>query len=227
KRLLGVAAFERNKNPLSNKYSGFEFGDSGESEKKSRMELQEQTLDAQGNGKLQIDLSPVASTRSPFTARATVSLLESGGRPIVRSIERVVWPAAVLVGVRPLFVGDYAREGSRAEFEVLRTDRDGNLKAAASMQVRLFRENRDYYWRFDDQRGWHSGFTETEELVETSSLTIPAGGRGKLGVPVKYGRYHVEIIDQDTNQTLRDRFYAGRNPQADEQQDTSAGRQGP
>src|SRR5262245_26929024 len=168
-RLLGVSEFERNKNPLASKYPGFEFGDSGEAEKKKRTELSEQVLDGQGNGKVQLDLSPVGSNVSPFTVRATISLLETGGRPIVRSIERVVWPVAVLVGVRPLFEGDYAREGSRVEFEVLRTDRDGNLKAAASMPVRLFRENRDYYWRFDDQRGWHSGFTETEELVETSS----------------------------------------------------------
>ena len=217
-RLLGVAEFERNKNPLASKYPGFEFGDSGENEKKTRTELPEKMLDGQGNGKVQIDLSPVESNHSPFTARATISLLETGGRPIVRSIERVVWPAAVLVGVRPLFAGDYAREGSRVEFEVLRADRDGNLKAAASMPVRLFRENRDYYWRFDDQRGWHSGFTETEELVETSSVTVPAGGRGKVVVPVKYGRYRLEILDRDTNQTLRYRFYAGWSAQADETQ---------
>jgi len=217
-RLLGVAEFERNKNPLANRYPGFEFGDSGENEKKTRRELPEQMLDGQGNGRVQIDLSPLASNHSPFTARATLSLLETGGRPVVRSIERVMWPAAVLVGVRPLFAGDYAREGSRAEFEVLRSDRDGNLKAAASMPVRLFRENRDYYWRFDDQRGWHSGFTETDELVETSSVTIPAGGRGKLVVPVKYGRYRLEILDGDTKQTLRYRFYAGWSAQSDETQ---------
>src|SRR5262249_44891675 len=217
-QLMGVAEFERNKKPLAGKYPGFEFGDSGESDKKTRMEFAEQMLDAQGNGKVQIDLSPVSSYSSPFTARATLSLLESGGRPIVRSIERVVWPAAVLTGVRPLFAGDYAREGSRAEFEVLRADRDGNLRAAASMPVRLVRENRDYYWRFDDQRGWHSGFTETEELVETSSVTLPAGGRGKLVVHVKYGRYRLEIFDEDTKQTLRYRFYAGWSAQLDETQ---------
>src|SRR5262249_321014 len=217
-RLLGVVEFERNKNPLANKYPGFEFGDSGENEKKNRTELPEQTLDAQGNARAQISLDPVSSNRSPFTARATLSLLETGGRPVVRSIERVVWPAAVLVGVRPLFAGDYAREGSSAEFEVLRTDRDGNLKAAVSMPVGLFRENRDYYWRFDDQRGWHSGFTETEELVATSSVTVPAGGRGKVVVPVKYGRYRLEILDRDTNQTLRYRFYAGWSAQTDETQ---------
>src|ERR1051326_4920514 len=199
-RLLGVVEFERNKNPLANKYPGFEFGDSGESESKTRKELQEQTLDREGAARVQIDLSPVGSYHSPFTARATLSLLETGGRPVVRSIERVVWPAEVVVGVRALFAGDYARKGSRAEFEVLRTDRAGNLKAAASMPVRLFRENRDYYWRFDDQRGWHSGFTETEELVETSSVAIPAAGRGKLTMPVKYGRYRLEILDADTKQ---------------------------
>jgi alpha-2-macroglobulin len=216
--LLGVVAFERNKNPLANQYPGFEFGDSSENETRIRRELPEQMLDAQGVARTQIDLAPVASTRSPFTARATFSLLETGGRPIVRSIERAVWPAAVLVGVRPLFAGDYAREGSRAEFEVLRTDRDGNLKSATSMPVRLFRENRDYYWRFDDQRGWHSGFSETDELVETSSVTVPAGGRGKVMVPVKYGRYRLEIFDRDTNQTLRYRFYAGWSAQSDETQ---------
>jgi len=217
-RLLGVAQFERNKNPLAAKYPGFEFGDSGESEKRSRTELPELRTDAQGKASITIDLSPVATNTSPFTVRATLSLLESGGRPVVRSIERVIWPASTLIGVRPLFVGDYAREGSRVEFEVLRSDRDGNLKAGTSMPVRLFRENRDYYWRFDDQRGWHSGFTETDELVETSSVIVPAAGRGKLLVPVQYGRYRLEILDPETTQSLRYRFYAGWSARSDETQ---------
>jgi alpha-2-macroglobulin len=217
-RLLGVVEFERNRNPLAKKYPGFEFGDSGENDKKTRRELQDQTLDAQGAAKVNIDLAPLAMNHSAFTVRATLSLLESGGRPVIRSIERVVWPAALLVGVRPLFTGDYAREGSNAEFEVMRADHDGNLKAGASMPVRLFRENRDYYWRFDDQRGWHSGFTETEELVQTSSVTIPAGGRAKITIPVQYGRYRLEILDRDTNETLRYRFYAGWSAHSDETQ---------
>jgi uncharacterized protein YfaS (alpha-2-macroglobulin family) len=37
-------------------------------------------------------------------------------------------------------------------------------------------------------------------------------------VPVKYGRYRLEIQDRDTNQTLRYRFYAGWNAQSDETQ---------
>ncbi len=217
-RLLGVAQYERNKNPLAKVYPGFEFGDAADDDFRSRKELEELALDAEGETLATIDLSAVARRRSAFTVRGTFSLLESGGRPVVRSIERVVWPAPVMVGVRPLFAGDYAKENSPVEFEVVRSDRDGKLKPAAAMPVRLFRENRNYYWRFDDQRGWNSGFTETDELVETSAVTVPSGGRGKLRVPVRYGRYRLEVMDPETGLLSAYRFYAGWSARTDEEQ---------
>jgi uncharacterized protein YfaS (alpha-2-macroglobulin family) len=218
-RLLGVVQYERSRNPLPARLPGFEFGDANEEAAKTREELPEMRLDASGHAKLEIDLRPVVARTSPFAVRATLSLLESGGRPVVRSIERVHWPAPILLGVRPLF-GDYARENSPVEFEVVRADATGALKGAQSAPVRLFREDRHYYWRFEDQRGWHSGFTETEELVETASVTIPAGGRGKLLLPVRYGRYRLEIADPETGLTLRYRFYAGWSARADEAEGT-------
>ena len=217
-RLLGVIQYERNKNPLAQKLPGFEFGDVNEDSARQRKELEETTLDEDGEAKLTIDAAPVAERHSPFTLRATLSLLESGGRPVIRSIERVFWPAATLVGVRPLFVGDYAREGSLAEFEVARANAEGKLFPAAALPARLFREDRQYYWRFEDQRGWHSGFTETDELVHSAALAIPAAGRGKLAVPVKYGRYRLEIFDPETGMTTKYRFYAGWNAKSDEAQ---------
>ncbi|MPZ42999.1 MAG: alpha-2-macroglobulin family protein [Betaproteobacteria bacterium] len=214
-RLLAVVQYERSRNPLAAKLPGFEFGDANEDGAKTRQELPEVRLDASGNAKLEVDLKPVAERTSPFSVRATLSLLESGGRPVVRSIERVHWPAPILLGVRPLF-GDYARENSPVEFEVVRVDATGAMTGVQSAPVRLFREDRHYYWRFEDQRGWHSGFTETEELVETATVTIPAGGRGKLMLPVRYGRYRLEIADPQTGLTLRYRFYAGWSARTDE-----------
>lgn len=217
-RLLGAVQFERNKNPLAQKLPGFEFGDSNEDSQKQRVELEERTLDDEGRAAIDVDLAPASGKDSPYTVRATLSLLESGGRPVIRNIERTLWPAPVLVGIRPLFVGDYAREGSMAQFEVVRSDAEARLHGAKALPVRLFRENRDYYWRFDDQRGWHSGFAESDELVGSFNIDIPAGARGKLGVPVKYGRYRVEITDPETQQTLKYRFYAGWSARADETQ---------
>ncbi|MCL2021659.1 MAG: alpha-2-macroglobulin family protein [Betaproteobacteria bacterium] len=217
-QLLGVVVFERQKNPLARQLPGFEFGDSNEDSQRQRVELPPAELDANGELALDINLEPASGKRSPTTARATLSLLESGGRPVVRNFERVIWPHPVLIGIRPLFTGDYARQGSIAQFEVARADADGKLSAGDDLPVRLFRENRDYYWRFDDQRGWNSGFTETDELVGTFSVSVPEGGRGKLEVPVKYGRYRVEIHDPETGQTAKFRFYAGWNARDDESQ---------
>jgi alpha-2-macroglobulin len=217
-RLLSVVQFERNKNPLAKQLPGFEFGDANEEAVKLREELPESSLDDQGQGTVTVGLDKLANRHSPFNVRTTLSLLESGGRPIVRNLERVSWPADKLIGVRPLFVGAYAKEGSLAEFEVVRVDPTGKLLAGSGLPVRLFREDRHYYWRFEDQRGWHSGFTETDELVETTLTATPAGGRGKLGVPVRYGRYRLEILDPETGQTLKYRFYAGWSARDDETQ---------
>lgn len=217
-RLLGVVQFERDVNPLAKQFPGFEFGDVNETEKKTRKELEEHTLNDEGKASVDIDLSPAANRHSPYLVRTTLSLLESGGRPVVRSIEKVIWPAPVLVGVRPLFSGKYAPENSPVDFEVIRVDSAGKLQASSAMPVRLFRENRNYYWSFGDQGGWQSGFTETDELVATSTVSTAADARGKLRLPVKYGRYRLEILDPATNQSLVYRFYAGWSAQEDESQ---------
>ncbi|EXI89449.1 MAG: hypothetical protein AW11_01540 [Candidatus Accumulibacter regalis] len=216
--LIGVVTSERNRNPLAQKLPGFVFGDADEESVKARRELPATTLDDQGQAAVDVALETVVERRSPFTVRATLSLLESGGRPVVRSIERVFWPAPVLVGLRPMFVGAYARENTPAEFEVVRATADAALHAGTALPVRLFREDRQYYWRFDDQRGWHSGFTEGNELVATTQVSVPAGGRGRLSLPVTYGRYRVEVFDPETGQTTRFRFYAGWSAKDDETQ---------
>lgn len=217
-RLLGVVNTERNKNPLEKKLPGFVFGDANEDSVRSRNELPEMGLDDEGKTDISVDLAPVQKRLSPFSVRATLSLLESGGRPVVRSIERTWWPAPVLVGLRPMFVGAYAREGSNAEFEVAVADSAGALKAGTALPVRVFREDRNWYWRFDDQRGWHSGYNETDELVATSQVSVPAGGRGKVLVPVKYGRYRIEVLNPETKLVTRYRFYAGWSAKDDETQ---------
>lgn len=215
-RLLGLAEFSRNLNPLAARYPGFEFGDANDSALHVRQQLDEQKLDETGHVAFDIGVDPAANAHSPVTVRATLSLLESGGRPVVRNLERTIWPAPVLTAVRPLFSGDYAPEDGAADFEVIRTDQAGNLKAASGLPVRLFRENRNYYWRYDDQRGWNSGFTDSDELVYTGSVDVPLNARGRIHVPVKYGRYRLEILDPLTGQTQIYRFYAGWSAQGDE-----------
>ena len=113
--------------------------------------------------------------------------------------------------MRPQFDSDVAREGTPAAFEVIRANAQGKVEPLAQAQVRLFREERQYYWRFDDQRGWNSGYTETDELVDSREIALK--DRAQLTLPVKWGRYRLEIADPETGETMRYRFYAGWNAQ--------------
>ncbi len=205
-RLLGTLAIERERYALAAQWPGFLFGDFSDDERKQRRDLDESELDSKGDALVVVPVD-VAGTASPMKVRASFSLLESGGRPVVRSIERTVWPAPALIAVRPLFDRDVAREGAIAEFEAVRLDSQGQVQPLKAAQLRLYREERVYYWRFDDQRGWNSGFTETDDLVE--SRTIAMTDRVKFGMAVKWGRYRLEVSDPESGQTFKYRFYAG------------------
>ncbi|MDX3904216.1 MAG: alpha-2-macroglobulin [Pigmentiphaga sp.] len=205
-RLLGMVSIERDRYALPVQWPGFLFGDFADDDRTQRRDLEETTLDAQGAAAVAVPVD-VTGVASPMAVQASFSLLESGGRPVVRSVERSVWPAPSLIAIRPLFDRDVAREGAVAEFEAVRVDAQGRTVPLEGAQLRLYREDRVYYWRFDDQRGWNNGFTETEELVESRTVALP--GRVKLGVPVKWGRYRLELTDPEHGATLRYRFYAG------------------
>ena len=205
-RLLGSVATERLRIPLPQAWPGFIFGDFADDAAKKRQELPEGALDEAGKAEVGVPVD-TAERKSPMVVRASFSLLESGGRPVVRSIERAWWPAPVLVGLRPLFDRDVAQEGGLAEFEVARVTQDGKFAPAKELQIKLVREDRRWYWRYDDNRGWTSGYNVEEEIAE--ARTMPLATRAKIAVPVGWGRYRIEILDVETRQTTRYRFYAG------------------
>jgi uncharacterized protein YfaS (alpha-2-macroglobulin family) len=208
--LQASATTERQRLALPQSWPGFIFGDVADDTARQRQDIGESTLDEAGKASISVPLQ-FAERSSPMKLRAVFSLLESGGRPVVRSVERSWWPADTLVGVRPLFERDVAQEGSLAGFELVRVNTAGKLVPAKGLQVRLVREDRQWYWRYDDQRGWHSGYNEAEELVDARSLDINA--RTTVSLPVTYGRYRLEVLDPTTQQTARYRFYAGWNAQ--------------
>ncbi len=205
-RLLASVAVERQRLALPQPWPGFIFGDFADDSARKREELPETELDDGGKASVDVPLD-MAERRSPMRLRASFSLLESGGRPVVRSVERSWWPAEALVGIRPLFERDVAAEGGLAAFELIRVNPQGKAVPAKGLQVKLVREERQWYWRYDDQRGWHSGYHTDEELIEARTLDV--GARTQIALPVRYGRYRLEVLDAATRQTARYRFYAG------------------
>lgn len=215
-RLVASAAIERLRLALPQAWPGYVFGDVDDDARKGREEVEDTELDAQGHARVELPTRPGLGPaggrplNSPMLLRGSFSLLESGGRPVVRSIERPLWPAAELIGVRPLFDRDVAEEGQAAGFELVRVDAQGRfvpLPAGAPATLRLIREDRSYHWRHDDQKGWHAGYTEVDEPVADARLALRE--RERVSLPVGYGRYRLEVQDPQTGLMLRYRFYAG------------------
>jgi uncharacterized protein YfaS (alpha-2-macroglobulin family) len=206
-RLLVAAATSRQRFALPQQWPGFLFGDFADDESNKRQEVDERELDEQGRAKVSLPL-PELRPDSPMLVRGSFSLLESGGRPVVRSIERVLWPAQKLLAVRPLFDRDVAPDNAPASFELIRVDANGKPQPLKKAPLRLVREDRQWYWRHDDQRGWHSGYTETDELIESGPVVLQ-GERTRVTLPVRWGRYRLEVDDPETGLTLRYRFHAG------------------
>ncbi|ADV27178.1 alpha-2-macroglobulin domain protein [Pseudoxanthomonas suwonensis 11-1] len=191
-------------------WPGYAFGDATVDLPRDPRDVLDTEFDA--NGRLEADLElPEEAARAKTPVKVTVlgEVHESGGRPVSRSLQRVLWPAPALVGVRPLFEpADGAPAESNAGFELVRVDAQGKPQPARGLELTLVRELRDYHWRRDDSGGWNHDFTRRFENVETRKLdagTSPV----RFDVPVAWGEYRIDVFDPATGLTMRYPFHAG------------------
>ncbi len=191
-------------------HKDFYFGDPTINLPREAKDVVDDKLDE--NGKLEHDIEIADATKpaTPIAAMLSGSVYETGGRTVTRTLKRTVWPADVLVGVRPLFD---LKEGSdargRAGFELIRSNSNGDLLAGKNLKLTLVRERRDYHWTWDNESGWHFDYNERYEDAETRDLDAQARKVVKFDVPVDWGNYRIEILDPATGLTSRLPFFAG------------------
>ncbi len=203
---LAVAAEQH---PLE-QLPGWFFGDPSMALPKEAKDVVDTKLDAQGKLQQDIALPAEAKPLAPIAAIVSGSVYESGGRSVNRSLKRVLWPAAELVGVRPLFDDkEGADANASAGFELGRFGRDGKPHPGKALRVTLVREHRDYHWSYDDDgNGWDYDFTRRYEDVETR--TVDAGASPlRIDFPVEWGDYRLDVFDPATRLTMRYPFTAG------------------
>ena len=185
------------------------FGDPTISLPRAARDVLDEALDAKGELARELALpEEVAEPAAPVAVVLTGSVYESGGRPVTRSLKRVLWPAPQLVGVRPLFdIKEGAPANGVAGFELLRSDADGKL-SAGQVEVRLVRELRDYHWLRTDS-GWSFDYTARYQTVETRPLQLRADGGERIDFRVEWGEYRLEVTDPATGLVTRVPFVAG------------------
>ncbi|WP_268798139.1 alpha-2-macroglobulin family protein [Pseudomonas huanghezhanensis] len=187
---------------------GYQFGSITEEELSQDLEIEESTLDANGELALSID-SQWAKALSPLQLILQASLQESGGRPITRRLIQPVWPAEQMPGLRGLFDGEATDGDGPVEFELLMADREGHKLAAENLKVRLIRERRDYYWSYSDSDGWSNHYNEKFLNLSEETVSVKKDSTAKISFPVEWGPYRVEVEDPATGLISSVRFWAG------------------
>ncbi len=188
---------------------GFEFGNLLDERFQRHQELADITLDSEGKATLHIP-SAWSEVKTPLKVSVVGSLYESGGRPVTRAHPVLVWPAETVLGIRPHFGDSNPEPGTVVKFDLVNANIKGELKKADNVELTLIREDRQYFWEFNQQRGWHWNYSEKEFPVATETHAIGEKAT-EVSFPVDWGRYRLEAKNTANNIISSFRFFVGYN----------------
>ncbi len=188
-------------------FPGYVFGLSDEAVTAQRLELEDMPkTDAAGKAAFPIELDKLAATTRPLEARITISMAESGGRAVERNLTLPVTPDANMIGVKPAFSGRSLADGANADFDVVMMAPDGSKQAAKDLHYELLKVTTSYQW-YRQNGQWQYEPVKRTERVADGKLDIGADKPARLSLPVKWGRYRLEVSGGDIVTSLN--FDAG------------------
>lgn len=163
--------------------------------------------DAAGQAAVTLYFPKIERADRPLRADISVTVSEGSGRPVERRIDKLLTPAAPMIGIKPDFE-DVASRGAPASFKVIAVGTDG---AQTAMPVRweLNRLNRRYQW-YRQRGNWRWEAVTTRTRVESGAVDLTADNPITVSGVVDWGRYELRVERTDgTFAASSVKFYAG------------------
>jgi hypothetical protein len=198
---------------------GFEFGNIEDESYRDYWEITEQKLDKNGIALLEIP-SRWQGMKSPLSVLAGVDLFETGGRPVTRSVEQIIWPAGAVIGIRPLFDEKGVDEGP-VSFEIVRVKPDGTWASADDLMADVTREDQDYYWEYSEATGWQHKYTQKNYQYFAEPIHLEKEKPTPYTLQLPRGQYVLTVKDPATELITSVRFRVGHWWYGDDQKKTA------
>ena len=168
------------------------------------------TTDDKGNATAEVTLPAPQATTRPLEADIILSLVDTNGRTVQKTLTRPVLADVDRIGIKPRFSdGDGLAAGSDATFDVVAVDPTGASIAKTGLNWTLSRVDTNYQWYRDDG-AWKWEAVTTNRKVANGTVDAVAGGPVTVSAPVQSGRYQLEVdstSDKPTSTSYE--FYAG------------------
>jgi uncharacterized protein YfaS (alpha-2-macroglobulin family) len=183
-------------------YPGYAFGLADDDVTPVRQDLADlPDTDAQGNANLAIALDKLPVTTRPLQATVSVSMADSGGRAVERKVTLPVAADAPMIGVKPAFSGRSLADGANADFDVAMVAPDGKLMAKSGLHYALLKVTTSYQW-YRQNGDWNFEPIKRTEKVADGTLDATADKPARLSLPVKWGRYRLEVSAPEASGAL-------------------------
>jgi uncharacterized protein YfaS (alpha-2-macroglobulin family) len=180
-------------------FAGYSFGLADDEVTAARQELSDlPATDASGKASFPVSLDKIPATSRPLQATVSVSMAESGGRAVERKLTLPIAPAGPMIGVKPLFAGRSLADGANAEFDVVMAAPDGKTLAQSGLRYELLRIETSYQW-YRQNGMWEYEPVKRTARVADGAVNLAADKPARLSLPVKWGRYRLEVSTADPN----------------------------
>jgi alpha-2-macroglobulin len=180
-------------------FAGYIFGMSDDEVTAAREELEDlPTTDASGKATFLVKLDELPASTRPLEAQITVRMAESGGRAVERKLTLPVTPDAPMIGIKPMFSGRSLADGANAEFDIVMAAPDGKTLARPALRYDLLKVEISYQW-YRQNGQWEYEPIKHTERVANGTLDAAADRPARLSLPVKWGRYRLEVSTGEPN----------------------------
>jgi uncharacterized protein YfaS (alpha-2-macroglobulin family) len=125
-------------------------------------------------------------------------MAESGGRAVERKLTLPVTPEGPMIGIKPMFSGRSLGDGANAEFDVVMAAPDGKTVARPGLRYDLLRIETSYQW-YRQNGQWEYEPVKRTERIANGTIDTVADKPARLSLPVKWGRYRLEISTGEPN----------------------------
>ena len=180
-------------------FPGYSFGLSDDEVTAVRQELDDlPNTDGAGKATFPVKLDNAPASGRPLEAQITVSIAESGGRAVERKLTLPVTPDAAMLGIKPIFSGRSLGDGANADFDVVMVAPDGKTLAKNGLRYDLLKIESSYQW-YRQNGQWEYEPVKRTERVASGTVDVAADKPARVSVPVKWGRYRLEITTGEPN----------------------------
>jgi uncharacterized protein YfaS (alpha-2-macroglobulin family) len=192
-------------------FPGYAFGLADDDVTPVRQELSDlPATDASGKATFEVALDNVPDTLRPLEAQIAITMSESGGRGVERKLTLPVTPSGPMIGVKPAFSGRSLDDGANADFDIVMVAPDGKRLAQTGLRYELLKIETSYQWYRQNGQWQFEPIKRTSRLAN-GTIDAAADKPARLSLPVKWGRYRLEVSNGDatiTSLSFDSGFYA-------------------